>query len=71
MPIDIAKFSETQLTELNRQIVARLRHLQEARMQQQMLSFRIGDRVSFHAPGHDVLYGHKRLLIHALAKGRG
>ena len=53
MPIDITKFSETQLTELNRQIVARLRYLQEARMQQQMQSFRIGDRVSFHAPGHD------------------
>ena len=53
MPIDITKFSETQLTELNRQIVVRLRYLQEARMQQQMQSFRIGDRVSFHAPGHD------------------
>lgn len=53
MPIDITKFSETQLTELNRQIVVRLRHLQEARMQQQMQSFRIGDRVAFHAPGHD------------------
>ena len=53
MPIDITKFSEAQLTELNRQIVARLRHLQEMRMQQQMQSFRVGDRTSFHAPGHD------------------
>lgn len=53
MPIDITKFSEAQLTELNRQIVARLRHLQEMRMQQQMQSFRVGDRASFHAPGHD------------------
>src|SRR2546422_6570700 len=53
MPIDITKFSEAQLTELNRKIVARLRYLQEARMQQQMQSFRLGDRVSFHAPGHD------------------
>ncbi|OOG58010.1 hypothetical protein [Polaromonas sp. C04] len=40
MPIDITKFSEAQLSELNRKIVARLRYLQEARMQQQMQSFR-------------------------------
>ncbi|MGQ0599477.1 hypothetical protein [Aquabacterium sp.] len=53
MHIDITKLSEAQLTELNQQIVARLRYLQEARMQQQMQSFRVGDRVSFHAPGHD------------------
>ena len=53
MPIDITKFSEVQLTELNRKVVERLRYLQEMRMQQQMQSFRIGDRVSFHAPGHD------------------
>ena len=53
MPIDITKFSEAQLTELNQKIVARLRYLQEARMQQQMQSFVVGDRVSFHAPGHD------------------
>jgi hypothetical protein len=53
MPIDITKFSETQLVELNHRIVARLRTLQEARMTQQMQSFRVGDRVSFHAPGHD------------------
>jgi hypothetical protein len=53
MPIDITKFSEAQLVELNHRIVARLRTLQEARMTQQMQSFRVGDRVSFHAPGHD------------------
>lgn len=53
MPIDITKFSEAQLSQLNQKIVARLRYLQEARMQQQMQSFVVGDRVSFHAPGHD------------------
>lgn len=53
MPIDISKFSEAQLSELNHKIVARLKFLQEARMQQQMQSFEVGDRVSFHAPGHD------------------
>ena len=54
MPIDITKLSETELTELNRKVVERLRALQEARMHQQMQSFRIGDRVSFHPPGHDL-----------------
>jgi hypothetical protein len=53
MIIDITKLSEAQLVELNHQIVARLRSLREARMKHQMQSFRIGDRVSFHAPGHD------------------
>lgn len=37
--------------------MARLRYLQEARMHQQMLSFKVGDRVSFHAPGHDPKIG--------------
>ena|SRR5450631_4232163 len=53
MPIDITKFSEAQLVELNHRIIVRLRYLQEARMKQQMQSFRVADRVSFHAPGHD------------------
>jgi len=57
MNIDITKLSEAQLSELNHQIVARLRYLQEARMQQQMQSFKVGDRVSFHAPGHDPKIG--------------
>ena len=53
MPIDITKLSEVQLTKLNQEIVARLRYLQEMRMQQQMQNVKVGDRVSFHAPGHD------------------
>src|SRR5574337_356857 len=53
MPIDITKLSEAELSALNHRIVERLRYLQEARMQQQMQSFKVGDRVSFHAPGHD------------------
>ena len=53
MPIDITKLSEVQLTKLNQEIVARLRYLQEIRMQQQMQNVKVGDRVSFHAPGHD------------------
>lgn len=53
MHIDIMKLSEVQLTKLNQEIVARLRYLQEMRMQQQMQNVKVGDRVSFQAPGHD------------------
>src|SRR4030095_2105504 len=53
MNIDISQLDEAQLVELNRRIVARLRYLQEARTHRQMLSFNVGERVSFHPPGHD------------------
>ena len=53
MNIDISKLDEAQLVALNHQIVARLKYLQEARSHRQMLSFSVGDRVSFHPPGHD------------------
>ena len=53
MNIDLTKLDESQLVELNRQIVARLKYLQEARTHRQMLSFNVGDRVTFHPPGHD------------------
>ena len=53
MKIDLSKLDEAELVELNRQIVARLRYLQEARTHHQMLSYSVGDRVRFHPPGHD------------------
>ncbi|CAG0995548.1 hypothetical protein BURK2_02648 [Burkholderiales bacterium] len=53
MNIDITKLDETELVELNRRIVARLKYLQEARTHHQMLSYSVGDRVRFHPPGHD------------------
>lgn len=53
MTIDISKLDEADLVELNHRIVARLRYLQEARTQRQMMTFNVGDRVSFHPPGHD------------------
>ncbi len=53
MNIDISKLNEAELVELNRQIVARLRYIQEARTHHQMLTFNVGDRVRFHPPGHD------------------
>lgn len=53
MNIDITKLDEAQLVELNRQIVARLNYLQEARTHRQMLSFNVGERVRFQPPGHE------------------
>jgi hypothetical protein len=53
MNIDISKLDEAELVELNRQIVARLRLLQEARTHHQMLRYSVADRVRFHPPGHD------------------
>lgn len=57
MNIDLSKLDEDQLVELNHQIVARLKYLQEARTHRQMLSFNVGDRVRFHPPGHDPKVG--------------
>ena len=53
MNIDLTKLDEAQLVELNRQIVARLKYMQEARTHRQMLSFNVGDRVTYQPPGHD------------------
>lgn len=53
MHIDISTLDEDELVALNQQIVARLRYLQEARTHRQMLSFNVGDRVSFQPPGHE------------------
>ena len=67
MNIDLSKLDEAELVELNRQIVARLRYLQEARTHHQMLSFNVGDRVRFHPPGHDpktgVIVKHNRKTV--------
>lgn len=53
MNIDISTLDEDELVALNQQIVARLRYLHEARTHHQMLSFNVGDRVSFQPPGHE------------------
>ena len=45
MNLDISKLDEAELMELNRQIVARLKYLQEARTHHQMLSFNVGDQI--------------------------
>ena len=57
MPIDIDKLTHSELIDLNNRVVARLNFLQQMRAHASMLEFSIGERVSFHPDGHDVLYG--------------
>ncbi len=57
MTIDIDRLKEAQLIDLNNRIVARLKFLQQMRALASMLEFSIGERVSFHPDGHDLLYG--------------
>lgn len=57
MPIDIDRLTETELVDLNHRIVARLNFLREMRNHQQMLNFRIGQKVAFHPPGHEPMSG--------------
>jgi len=57
MKIDITQLSEQQLVALNRQIVERLRFLQQTRAHAKMLEFRVGDRVCFDPEGRPTLFG--------------
>jgi len=47
MPIDIDRFTEAELLDLNRRVVERLRFLQQMRAHATMLRFSIGARVGF------------------------
>ena len=57
MKIDIDKLTEEELIDLNNQIVARLRFLNQMRAHSQMLDFKIGDRVTFQPEGRPPLFG--------------
>jgi hypothetical protein len=57
MKIDITRLSEQELIALNRQIVERLRFLQQIRTHSKMLEFQVGDRVSFEPDGRPTLFG--------------
>jgi hypothetical protein len=57
MKIDIDKLSEAELIDLNHRVVERLRFLSQMRAHSQMLDFGIGERVTFHPDGHQVLVG--------------
>jgi hypothetical protein len=51
MKIDIDRLSESELIDLNNRIVERLRFLKQKHAHNQMLKFKIGDRVTFHPEG--------------------
>ena len=57
MTIDIDKLNEAELIDLNRRVVARLNFLQQMRAHARMLSFSVGDRVTFQPAGHPQLSG--------------
>jgi hypothetical protein len=57
MTIDIDRLTEAELIDLNRRIVERLRFLQQMRAHRQMLSFSIGERVTFDAEGGGTVTG--------------
>ena len=57
MKIDIDKLTEAELVDLNNRIVERLRLLNQMRAHAHMLTFKIGDRVSFQPEGHPVVIG--------------
>src|SRR5215471_5651295 len=47
MDIDLTQYTETELIELNRRIVERIKALRSARCRSTMAEFCVGDRVSF------------------------
>jgi hypothetical protein len=57
MRIDIDTLTEAELIDLNNRIVERLRFLSQMRAHAQMLTFKIGDRVSFQPEGRPVVVG--------------
>ena len=57
MKIDIDRLNESELIDLNRRIVERLRFLSQMRAHAGMLQFGIGDRVSFTPDGRPAQQG--------------
>lgn len=57
MKIDIDRLNESELIDLNRRIVERLRFLSQMRAHAGMLEFSIGDRVSFTPDGRPAQKG--------------
>ena len=57
MKIDLDRLTESELIDLNRRVVERLRFLRHMRAHAQMLDFSVGDRISFQPPGRARLFG--------------
>ncbi|MBI0538809.1 hypothetical protein D9599_24970 [Roseomonas sp. KE2513] len=57
MAINIDALTESELIDLNRRVVERLRFLQHMRAHRQMLEFKVGDRVTFQGDGRGQVEG--------------
>jgi hypothetical protein len=57
MRINIDQLTETELVDLNRRIVERLRMLHQMHAHVRMLEFNIGERVSFQTDQHTIVEG--------------
>jgi hypothetical protein len=55
--IDVDALTEAELVDLNHRIVERLRMLDQLRAHRQMLTYRIGDRVTFEPDGRPPVVG--------------
>jgi len=56
MDIDLTRYTERELVELNRRIIERIKVLRQGRLRESMADFNVGDRVSFHPEcGHEVV----------------
>ena len=55
--IDIDQLTESELIDLNRRVVERLRFLNQMKVHSRMLEFRIGERVSFQPDGREIKTG--------------
>jgi hypothetical protein len=56
MDIDLTRYTEQELLDLNRRIIERIKLLRQGRCRESMAEFNVGDRVSFHPDcGHDVI----------------
>lgn len=55
MDVDLNRYTEHELIELNHRVVERIRFLRRGRCQETMAAFNVGDRVSFRPPdGNEV-----------------
>jgi len=57
MKVDINKFSEPELIDLNRRIVERLKMMQQLKAHAAMMEFRVGEKVTFQDNGGSSVYG--------------
>jgi len=53
MGIDIEQLSEKELIDLNRRIIQRLKFLEAARANSEMIKFSVGDKVTFRPSGYE------------------